>query len=120
MSRELAILGAHIDAFEFCPHHPEGSIERYRILCNCRKPQPGMITALLKRYPVDLDSSFMVGDKQSDLAAARAAGIAAYMFNGSNLHTFIALMLTASPDDPQRQPMSHPGNGGTEDDCDRH
>ena len=71
MSRELAIVGAHIDAFEFCPHHPDGLIERYRVLCNCRKPQPGMIRALLERYSVDLDASFIIGDKQSDLAAAR-------------------------------------------------
>ncbi|WP_210346981.1 HAD family hydrolase [Bradyrhizobium sp. CCBAU 53351] len=93
MSRELANVGAHIDAFEFCPHHPDGLIERYRALCNCRKPEPGMIRALLERYAVDLDASFMIGDKQTDLAAAQAAGIAAYLFDGSNLHTFIAPLL---------------------------
>lgn len=95
MSRELAIAGAHIDAFEFCPHHPEALIERYRVHCNCRKPQPGMISALFERYSVDIDASFMIGDQQSDLVAAQAAGIAAYLFNGSNLHTFVAPLLTA-------------------------
>ncbi|MGY4596866.1 D,D-heptose 1,7-bisphosphate phosphatase [Bradyrhizobium sp. GM22.5] len=49
MSRELANIGARIDAFEFCPHHPESLIERYRVLCNCRKPEPGMIKALVER-----------------------------------------------------------------------
>src|SRR6478735_10124631 len=83
MSRELALVGARIDAFEFCPHHPDGVIERFRILCNCRKPQPGMIRALLERYSVDIDASFMIGDKQSDLAAAQAVGIGAYLFDGS-------------------------------------
>ncbi|MEY9878645.1 D-glycero-D-manno-heptose 1,7-bisphosphate phosphatase [Bradyrhizobium sp. USDA 328] len=99
--RELAVVGAHIDAFEFCPHHPDGLIPRYRVLCNCRKPQPGMIKALLERYPIDIGASFMVGDKQSDLAAAQAAGIAAHLFDGSNLHAFIAPLLNErGPDHP--------------------
>lgn len=115
MSRELAIVGAHIDAFEFCPHHPDGLVERYRVRCNCRKPQPGMIRALLERYPVAIDASFMIGDKQSDLAAAQAAGIAAYMFDGSNLHAFIApLLIDRSADLPQ-QPRPDRGGSGTED-----
>lgn len=114
MSRELAIGGARIDAFEFCPHHPDGLIERYRTLCSCRKPQPGMIRALLGRYPVDVDASFMIGDKQSDLAAAQAAGIAAYLFDGSNLHTFIAPLLT-EPSYPPDQSPSHRRGAGTED-----
>ena len=97
MSRELAIVGAHIDAFEYCPHHPDGVIERYRALCNCRKPQPGMIRGLVERYAVDIDASFMIGDKQSDLAAAQAAGLAGYLFDGENLHTFIAPLLADRP-----------------------
>lgn len=112
MSHELALVGAHIDAFEFCPHHPDGLIEGYRVLCNCRKPQPGMIRALLERYSVDLDASFMIGDKQSDLAAAGAAGIAAYLFDGPNLHTFIAPLLMAWSRD---LPHQHRGVAGTED-----
>ena len=114
MTRELAIVGARIDAFEFCPHHPDGLIERYRVLCNCRKPQPGMIRALLERYSVDIDASFMIGDKQSDLAAAQAAGIAAYLFDGSNLHLFIAPLLTDRSYPPD-QPPSHRRGAVTED-----
>lgn len=114
MSWELARGGAHIDAFEFCPHHPDGLIERYRVLCDCRKPQPGMIRALLERYPVDTDASFMIGDKQSDLASAHAAGIAGYLFDGSNLHTFIAPLLSRSGICPSHQPLScsDRGDGG--------
>ncbi|WP_448046358.1 D-glycero-alpha-D-manno-heptose-1,7-bisphosphate 7-phosphatase [Bradyrhizobium liaoningense] len=114
MSRKLASAGAHIDAFEFCPHHPDGSIERYRVLCSCRKPQPGMIRALLERYPVDTDASFMIGDKQSDLASARAAGIAGYLFDGSNLHSFIVPLLAGWSRGPPHQPLSRSdrGDGG--------
>ncbi|MCK1716143.1 MULTISPECIES: HAD family hydrolase [unclassified Bradyrhizobium] len=93
MSHELAIVGAHIDAFEFCPHHPDAQIARYRVLCSCRKPQPGMINALLERYPVNISDSFLIGDKQSDLDAAKAAGLAAYLFDGTNLQAFILPLL---------------------------
>ena len=94
MSRDLATIGAQIDAFEFCPHHPDSLIAQYRLACTCRKPQPGMIKALLDRYPVDVGESFMVGDKQSDLDAAQAAGIAGYLFDGSNLEAYVAPLLT--------------------------
>lgn len=73
-----------------------------------------MIKALVERYAVDINASFMIGDKQSDLAAAQAAGIAAYLFDGSNLHTFIARLLTdwSYPPDQSR---SHRRGAGTED-----
>ncbi|WP_409187986.1 D-glycero-alpha-D-manno-heptose-1,7-bisphosphate 7-phosphatase [Bradyrhizobium sp. RDM4] len=93
MSHQLAMIGAHIDAFEFCPHHPDAEIARYRVLCSCRKPQPGMINALLAQYPVNIRDSFMIGDKQSDLDAAKAAGIKAYLFDGANLQSFITPLL---------------------------
>lgn len=93
MSDELARIGAHIDAFEYCPHHPDGHVLQYRVLCNCRKPQPGMIRALLEQYPVNTYYSFMIGDKQSDLDAAKAAGVAGYLFDGTNLQAFITPLL---------------------------
>lgn len=94
MSRELAVVDARIDAFRFCPHHPNGLITRYRIVCNCRKPQPGMIIGLIEQYPVDICASFMIGDKETDLAAAKAAGVAAHLFAAPNLNAFIAPLLT--------------------------
>ena len=51
MADEMALMGAHIDAFEYCPDHPEGTIERYRRVSDRRKPAPGMITDLLSRFP---------------------------------------------------------------------
>lgn len=93
MSSELVRVGAHIDAFEFCPHHPDGQIARYRVVCGCRKPQPGMINALLARYPVKISDSFLIGDKQSDLDAAKAAGLTAYLFKGPDLEAFISPLL---------------------------
>ena len=89
MADDMAGMGAHIDAFEYCPDHPEGAIERYRRVSDRRKPGPGMITDLLGRYPVNVDHSVLIGDKADDLAAARAAGLQGYLFSGGNLEAFV-------------------------------
>lgn len=89
MANEMARIGAHIDAFEYCPDHPDGTIERYRRVSDRRKPAPGMIHDLLKRFPVDLVNSLLIGDKESDLEAARAAGLKGKLFSGGNLEAFV-------------------------------
>lgn len=89
MARELEAQGAHIDAFEYCPFHPDGSIERYRRASERRKPQPGMIVDLLNKFPVDVSRSFVIGDRPSDIEAARAAGLPGHIFPGGNLQNFI-------------------------------
>jgi D-glycero-D-manno-heptose 1,7-bisphosphate phosphatase len=63
----LAQSEAHIDAWYFCPHLPEAD-------CPCRKPRPGMLLAATKDLDLDLARSVLVGDKASDLEAARAVG----------------------------------------------
>jgi D-glycero-D-manno-heptose 1,7-bisphosphate phosphatase len=89
MADEMALMGAHIDAFEYCPDHPEGTVERYRRESDRRKPGPGMITDLLSRFPVNVDESILIGDRPSDLEAARAAGLQGYFFSGGNLEAFV-------------------------------
>ncbi|WP_407169427.1 HAD family hydrolase [Bradyrhizobium sp. ORS 111] len=93
MADELAQIGAHIDAFEYCPFHPEGIVERYRRGCHRRKPSPGMINDLLERFPVDVKRSFLVGDQPTDLKAASAAGLKGYLFSGPNLELFLKPLL---------------------------
>ena len=85
MADDLATIGAHIDAFEYCPYHPEAVIERYRRVSPRRKPAPGMIKDLLERFPVDVGRSILIGDKPTDLEAARAAGVRGYLFSGGHL-----------------------------------
>jgi D,D-heptose 1,7-bisphosphate phosphatase len=102
MADEMASMGAHIDAFEYCPDHPEGTVERYRRESDRRKPAPGMITDLLSRFPVNADDGILIGDKASDLEAARAAGLRGYLFSGGNLETFVKQHLQArSPNEPK-------------------
>ena len=74
IEHQLAKDGAHVDAIFYCPHHPDATIERYKMDCDCRKPKPGMILDAAKKYSVDLRNSFVVGDKWSDIQAGRAAG----------------------------------------------
>ncbi len=93
MAEDLARIGAHIDAFEYCPDHPEAVIERYRRASDRRKPGPGMIIDLLNRFPVDIKRSILIGDKPSDLEAARAAGVKGYLFKGQNLERFVRPLL---------------------------
>lgn len=96
MAAELGKIGAHIDAFEYCPFHPDGTVERYRQVSHRRKPSPGMINDLLERFAVDVERSFLVGDQPTDLEAARAAGLKGHLFPGSNLELFLKPLLQRS------------------------
>jgi D,D-heptose 1,7-bisphosphate phosphatase len=101
MADDMATVGAHIDAFEYCPDHPEGTIERYRRASDRRKPGPGMITDLLGRFPVDLVNSILIGDKPSDLEAAHAAGLEGHLFSGGNLEVFVRQRLRCNVTGPK-------------------
>jgi D-glycero-D-manno-heptose 1,7-bisphosphate phosphatase len=94
MSRELAAVGAHVDAYYYCPHHPDGSVAHYRQVCSCRKPAPGMIERAVGEWPVDVRQSFLVGDRPSDLEAAHAAGLPGHHFEGGNLADFVGRLIS--------------------------
>jgi histidinol-phosphate phosphatase family protein len=95
MAGELARAGAHVDAWEYCPNHPEAPLAQYRLDCPRRKPRPGMIQDLLAAWPVDTARSLLIGDRDTDVAAARAAGIAGHIFPGGALDTFVGSLLPA-------------------------
>lgn len=74
IAEQLAGYGARIEAFYFCPHHPAAEVPEYRTACGCRKPQPGMLRQAAAELGLDLANSWMIGDRESDLAAGAAAG----------------------------------------------
>ena len=75
MTADLAARGAAVDAVLHCPHLPGAAVARYAIDCDCRKPQPGLILRAAQDLGLSLPDSLLVGDKPSDIAAARAAGV---------------------------------------------
>ena len=75
MASEAAVVGARIDAFYYCPYHPEAVLEAYRIDSEYRKPGPGMLIEAAEKHGISLDESYLVGDKVIDVQAALAAGV---------------------------------------------
>jgi D-glycero-D-manno-heptose 1,7-bisphosphate phosphatase len=93
MRDELAAAGATVDAFYYCPYHPEGRVEQFRRTHIDRKPGPGMILRAFADLNIAREGSFLIGDRDSDIEAARAAGIPAYLFAGGNLADFLRACL---------------------------
>ncbi len=70
--------GAHIDAIYYCPDHPD-----FSIICECRKPAPGMLLQAAEEHDLDLERSFMVGDWWADIGAGLAAGTRTVLISGA-------------------------------------
>jgi len=98
---ELAHDGALIDAVYYCPHHPTEGHPPYLVDCPCRKPKPGMLLRALEDARVMPAHSLMIGDKETDMEAAQAAGVPGYLFSRGDLGEFVRRLL-ASPPRPQR------------------
>lgn len=89
MNDELQqIIGEKIDGFYYCPHHPFLGSSAYTCDCECRKPKPGLIEKALSNGRINLQESFLIGDKSTDLLAAKAIGMKGYLFQGENLFDF--------------------------------
>lgn len=85
MREALAAAGADVEAVYHCPHHPRGKVPELAVDCDCRKPEPGMILQAVREHGLSLEHSFLVGDKPSDIEAARAAGLGhAYIVQSDN------------------------------------
>ncbi|CAI3949188.1 HAD superfamily (HisB1/GmhB) (PDB:2GMW) (PUBMED:20050615 [Commensalibacter communis] len=93
ISQELKTYHAHIDAFYLCPYHPDGVIETYRQDHPDRKPNPGMIERACQEWSIDRERSFLIGDRDTDIEAAKNANIQGYLFSGGNLDHFVQKIL---------------------------
>ena len=75
MQAALAEAGAQVDAFYYCPYHPDGDVAAFAREHPDRKPAPGMILRAMADWSVDPVHAALIGDKPSDMAAAAAAGV---------------------------------------------
>ena len=80
----LALEGASIDDFYYCPHHKKGIIEEFTADCDCRKPKPGLIVKAANEWNVDLHSSWMIGDILNDVEAGNQAGCRTILIDNGN------------------------------------
>lgn len=88
--QRLAADGGRIDAVYACPFHAEAVDDRFRHPDHPdRKPNPGMILRAAQDHGVDLSRSLLIGDRDSDLEAARRAGVTGCLFTGGDLATFV-------------------------------
>lgn len=92
MNFELKKIDAKIDDFFYCPYHPRGIIKKYKRNSNLRKPNPGMILKAKKMYNIDLDQSFMIGDKNSDKICAKRANVK-FFYKRNNLLKDIKIII---------------------------
>jgi len=77
--------GGCITDIAFCPHHPLSPNPEMAIACGCRKPEPGLLFNLARRWNINLSRSVMIGDRDSDVEAGHRAGAHGYLFRQNNL-----------------------------------
>ena len=75
IQRQLQASKIAIDKFYTCPHHIKGSVAGFAIECRCRKPEPGLIEQALEDFDINLEESFIIGDKISDIDCGLSKGI---------------------------------------------
>ena len=71
LNKEMSEQGAKIDAIYYCPHHPKEGKGEYKSDCNCRKPKPGMVLKAVKDHNINLQWSYMIGDRYKDVLFAK-------------------------------------------------
>ncbi|MBS0411358.1 MAG: HAD family hydrolase [Proteobacteria bacterium] len=93
MAADLEAEGGRMDAIFVCPFHEDAVSPEYRVADHPdRKPNPGMVLSALARFGLDPGSVILVGDKASDLEAARRGGVQGVLFEGGDLERFLEVL----------------------------
>jgi len=82
--RKLRANDIKINAFYYCPHHPEGTVKEYATSCNCRKPGCELLLEAAKDFKLDLQQCWMIGDILNDVEAGKRAGCSSILINNGN------------------------------------
>lgn len=86
----FASVGVRLSGFYFCPHHPQGIVADYACVCDCRKPQPGLLQQAARELNLDLGQSWMIGDLLNDVEAGRRAGCRSILLDSGGETEWIA------------------------------
>ncbi len=85
--------GGTVDDWRHCPFHPEAVVPAFRAVSDWRKPAPGMLLDLIRAWELDPARCVLIGDQETDLRAAAAAGVSGHRFRDGNLLSFISPIL---------------------------
>jgi D-glycero-D-manno-heptose 1,7-bisphosphate phosphatase len=80
----LREMGVSLAGFYYCPHDPKGSVPQYRVDCECRKPQPGLLVQAAQELDIELEKSWMIGDILHDVEAGNRAGCRSVLVDRGN------------------------------------
>jgi len=89
MVSEVRQFGGTIDDIRYCPYHEQATVAAYRRASDWRKPAPGMLLDLMRAWELEPERCILIGDQETDMAAARAAGMKGRRFAGGNLADFV-------------------------------
>jgi D-glycero-D-manno-heptose 1,7-bisphosphate phosphatase len=85
LKKYLSDKGIHIDGIYYCPHHPDGVIEKYAMECNCRKPALGLYYRAIGELDIDTGASFAVGDNLRDLEICKRTNVKGILISEEDL-----------------------------------
>ena len=71
--------GAVLDGIYFCPHYPNGKVSPFGMSCDCRKPGIGLIQKAFEAFDIDMENSYVIGDRCTDIEMAQRAGLKGIM-----------------------------------------